>query len=176
MPPVSRSHLPLYLDDSTVIWEEIPMRGTHRSRTRDAVTAAAIATVTLASTGCGGARMQNNETSAIASMRTVSSAQATHAAFCGGSYAASLPALGARGYLTPDLAGTAEPVKMGYRFTMTVEKGDVPNECGEPVTNFELRASPEQPGTTGEHYYRTSSDGTIHAATTPDFSDARPLP
>lgn len=152
------------------------MRGPHRSSTGYAMTVAVIATVALASTGCGGARMQNNETSAIASMRTVVSAQATHAVVCGGSYAATLPALGARGYLTPDLAGTAEPVKMGYRFTMTVEKGDVPNECGEPVANFELRASPEQPGTTGEHYYRTSSDGTIHAATTPDFSDARPLP
>lgn len=152
------------------------MRGTHRSSTRHAVTVAVIANLTLASAGCGGARMQNNEASAIASIRTVSSAQATYAAFCGGSYAASLPALGARGYLTPDLAGSAEPIKMGYRFTMTVEKGDVPNECGEPVTNFELRASPEQPGTTGEHYYRTSSDGIVHAATKPDFSDARPLP
>ena len=152
------------------------MCGMHTSSTRYAMAVAVIAAVTLASMGCGDARMQNNETSAIASMRTVLSAQVTHAVSCGGAYAASLPALGARGYLTPDFAGTAEPVKMGYRFTMTVEKGEVSNECGEPITNFELRASPEQPGTTGEHYYRTSGDGTIHAATKADFSDAKPLP
>jgi hypothetical protein len=125
--------------------------------------------------GCQGARIEANESSAIGSVRAILSAQFVHGSACAGSYSASLPALGARGLLSADLAASREPSKSGYRFSLTTVKGDQPNDCGEPVKDFEVRAVPEQPGTTGVRFFRATSDGIVHAATKPDFSDAKPL-
>jgi hypothetical protein len=133
--------------------------------------------VVLAAAGCGleSARNSGWEASAIASVRTVSSAQFTYAAMCGGSYAPTLPALLEKGYLTADLGSSEQPVKMGYRFRMTAAAGDGVPTCGDVhYKDFEVRAEPE-PGVQGLRYFRASSTGEVFAATRPDFSDATKL-
>src|SRR5688572_1212095 len=70
------------------------------------------------------ARIAANESSAIASLRVIHSAQQTYYSACGnGFYAGTLPILGdapAGGmpFLSPDLSASASVDKSGYRFTM----------------------------------------------------------
>jgi hypothetical protein len=147
-----------------------------RTATLSRAHAAALLVLTLWGAGCSGARMASNEASAIASVRTVVSAQAVYGALCGGSYAPTLPGLLARGYLPADLGGTDTPSKLGYRFRMSTVKGTGVTECGDAYTDYEIRAEPEVPGSTGTRYFRATSSGEVFAATKPDFSDATPLP
>jgi len=127
--------------------------------------------------GCGieQAGTARDEASAIGSVRAIVSAQAVHAAFCGGSYAPTLPALLARGYLSADLGSVEQPTRMGYRFSLTATKGDgTTSECGDFYGDYEIRAVPERPGSGGRHF-RSSAAGDVYAATKPDFSDATRL-
>jgi type II secretory pathway pseudopilin PulG len=99
-------------------------------------------------------RISANEASAIASMRSVSSAQSAYAASCGwGYYAITLedlapaPALGAGGsFLAPDLAATGI-VKSGYTISMAAEAlapASIPPSCngGALGTGYHATAIP----------------------------------
>jgi hypothetical protein len=54
---------------------------------------------------------------------------------------------------------------------MTAAKGDFVSDCGEAYKDFEIRAKPVSPG---RRYFRGTSDGSVCAATKPDFADATP--
>jgi len=131
--------------------------------------------------GCSGldrlnqARTEANESSAIASVRAVVSAQLTYSAFCGGSYAPTLPALLSKGYIGSDLGGSDQPSKAGYHFRMSAVRGDGTTPCGDVYSDFEVRAEPDTQGSSGARYFRASSSGEVFAATKPDFSNAVPL-
>ena len=132
----------------------------------------------LAAGGCVGQVISNNESMAISNVRIVISGQLTYSAMCMGSYAPDFKTLGAKGYIPADLASSDLPAKRGYRYRMTAVKapaGTLASECGEPYSDFELVAEPEQPGRTGVRYFRSRSDATIQEATKADFSDAKAL-
>ena len=127
------------------------------------------------------ARMSGNETSAIGSMRSVSSGEATYSSSCGrGGYAISLTDLssapaGSQGFVSPDLdpaiagAGTVGDVdKSGYG--VTVEDGDgavdiasaaqTCNGTGARSTYF-AHAEPVTLDRTGRRAFGTDQRGTV---------------
>ena len=112
------------------------------------------------------ARMSANESSAIASMRAVSSAQQAYSSKCSG-YAADLTELAAAGnFLGPDLAAAATVTKSGYQITMTVGMGNFllpspPAGCTTPGTTFYATAVPLSVGTSGQRGFATDEPGTI---------------
>lgn len=154
-------------------------RRSHRQEATDGRTARAgrLAVLLLATacSGCVQARIDGNEASAIGSVRAVLSAQATHAAMCEGSYAATLPALAAKGFLGGDLGAAEQPLVSGYRFRMTAVKGEGTTTCGDAYADFEIRAEPEAPGESGARYFRATNAFAVYAASRPDFSDAKKL-
>ena len=119
------------------------------------------------------ARMAGNETSAMGSLRAITSAQATYAASCGsGFYAPSLANLaapptvsGGEGFIGPDL-GVDPSLKSGYTVTMTpgpVAAG-APASCngGAVVSTYFAGASPVASG--GSRHFGTNQGGTIFQA------------
>jgi type IV pilus assembly protein PilA len=126
------------------------------------------------------ARMSGNEASAIGSMRTISSAQATFAASCGGGgYDVTVPATG---LITPPVAGapafvpadlaaafTAATPKSGYSFVNgpTVPAGvqvlaaDICASAVATSTQFFTTAAPATLGTTGTRFFATDHSGQI---------------
>jgi len=123
-------------------------------------------------------RMKGNEASAIGSIRSVVSAQMTHAAMCNGAYAPTLARLAAQGYLQPELA--SDPAQqVGYGFTLQAGPIDdtvagAPN-CLGAVRDFTVTAAPLEPGTTGLRYFRADGTGTVVQASSVAFTDAAPL-
>jgi len=103
-------------------------------------------------------RRAANEASAISSLRTIHSAQATYQATQGGNttYAGSLAALGAatspdpNGLIDSTLAGGS---KSGYNFVVTAPAVQV----------YCATAAPSTPGTTGNRYFAVSQPGVIYA-------------
>lgn len=93
-----------------------------------------------------------DETNAIQTLRTISSAQ-TQAKVTRGSYA-DFAALTQAGFLD-DRFATSAPVLKGYQFTMKVSD-----------TEFSVNADPQtsgnQPSTRSRHLYLDSSDNAIH--------------
>ena len=83
-------------------------------------------TAALAVPGLLRARMSSNEASAIASMRAITSGEATYAATCGGGgYATTLTALslapaGGSAFVSPDLSTGDPALKSGYTVTVAV--------------------------------------------------------
>lgn len=125
------------------------------------------------------ARMSGNEASAIGSMRTVNSSQATYASACGGGgYAGSLadlgtaPDSGGPAFITPDIVsadadGDNTP-KSGYAFTLVegtsaVEVAPATSTCNATVsvTDYFATAAPANEGTTGTRYFATDQSGQI---------------
>lgn len=133
------------------------------------------------------ARMSGNEASAIGSMRTISSAEATYASSCGGGgYAQSLadlaaaPTAGGPSFIPADLGaavlGAAATAKSGYGFV--VGPGPVVNtvlaaantcngSAAATATQFYAGGEPVTPGTTGTRFFGTNETGMIrqHTAT-----------
>ena len=124
------------------------------------------------------ARMQGNEASAIGSMRTVNSAQATFAASCGGGgYDVSAtadglstpPAPGTPAFLPSDVtAAFAAIPKSGYVFTLddpggtdVVLAADACTGVVSTLTGFFASGEPIDPGVTGVRYFATDSSGVI---------------
>jgi prepilin-type N-terminal cleavage/methylation domain-containing protein len=120
-------------------------------------------------------RMSGNEASAIASMRTITGAQAAFASTCaGGGYASSLadlakvPASGGTAFIPADLAA-ADPdgvPKSGYVFTVTGEGGTITpadetcNDADEDaVAAFFAQGDPADPGTTGVRFFAADESG-----------------
>jgi type IV pilus assembly protein PilA len=120
------------------------------------------------------ARASANEASAIATLKSINSAQLAYNAACGrGYYAASLPILAmppheaaSGGYIDAEL-GTAPVVdKSGYR--VRVQIGDtgtegVVDDCNgnATVTSYYATAVPVTQGNTGTRGFATSQVGTI---------------
>ena len=140
------------------------------------------------------ARMSGNEASAIGSIRTLSSAEATFAASCGGGgYAIALTDLAAppTGTTTPfvatDLGAAGVTPKAGYLFTITAHpdgdgvevlaSGASCNGGGATETRFFAIATPQVFGSTGTRYFATDESGQIRQgfAALADMTDGQPL-
>jgi type IV pilus assembly protein PilA len=119
------------------------------------------------------ARMAGNEASAIGSMRSINSGQATFAASCASGYFAGLLTDLGSGttatskFLSADLTGSATAKKSGYSATMS--------GVGTAITSttpcitvsgiyaaFNATASPITAGSTGVRYFGTTEGGTVY--------------
>jgi type IV pilus assembly protein PilA len=125
------------------------------------------------------ARMSGNEASAIGSIRTIASAEATYASACGGGgYATTVAALGkvpvagGPAFIPTDLtnAVNAANTKSGYFFTVAdgpagttvLLAADTCNAAVTPSsTQFFATTAPGTPGTTGTRYFATDHSGMI---------------
>jgi prepilin-type N-terminal cleavage/methylation domain-containing protein len=144
------------------------------------------------------ARMSGNEASAIGTIRTISSAQATYASSCGGGgYASSIadlgepPTAGGPAFVPGDVVdaeteiGTAATSpKSGYGFTMdpdgvvVLDAADTCNASTDDTnTGFISTAEPADPGNTGTRYFYTDQSGQIRQGQTAvaDISSGTPL-
>jgi len=126
----------------------------------------------LATPGLLNARRAGNETSAIASMRALLSAEQLYSSTCGrGAYATSFLTLGVplagttAPLLAPDLTSAATPLKAGYSFTLAAGAGAIagPLDCNGTATGttFYATAVPLSFGTSGGRSFATSSRNTI---------------
>ena len=125
------------------------------------------------------ARMSGNEASAIGSIRTISSAEATFASSCGsGGFAGTLaslataPTAGGPAFLPSDLGAAVDVAnaKSGYYFTIATETGNatvltvagnVCNGVAPTNTTYFATATPATAGTTGTRYFATNQSGMI---------------
>ncbi|HVL70091.1 MAG TPA: prepilin-type N-terminal cleavage/methylation domain-containing protein [Vicinamibacterales bacterium] len=120
------------------------------------------------------ARMSGNETSAIGSMRAVSSANSAYSAVAGnGGYAIALSTLrvpcggaaAGQGFLPPDMSGGDTVLKSGYNVTMA---GGVANpgpaDCNGVITQMDYwaTAAPAQLGSTGNRFFGVTAAGTVY--------------
>lgn len=121
-------------------------------------------------------RTQANVASAIASLRTIASAQITYSAVCGGFFSPSLRTLGVAPtgssdvFLGADLASDPA-VKSGYTFTLTPAQpvAEAPASCnglepGRAVRDFFVVALPSTPGAP---YLALMADATLYQSTAP---------
>lgn len=124
------------------------------------------------------ARMSGNEASAIGSIRTITSAQATYASSCGGGgYDVSTNAIGlttaptttSPAFIPGDLAAAfGGAPKSGYNFTNGAAPGGQPVLTDDicPATNatqtwFFTTGAPSVVGSTGTRYFATDHSGQI---------------
>jgi type IV pilus assembly protein PilA len=118
------------------------------------------------------ARVAGNEASAIASMRSVNSAQSAYASTAArGGFAVLLATLGtacggsSEAFLSADL--TADPVvKSGYRFVLQAAAAATPGpaDCNGTATrsDFYLTATPLSVGVTGHRALAATAAGSIY--------------
>ena len=118
------------------------------------------------------ARLSGNEASAIGSVRTLSSAQATYSASCGGNgFASTLAALATAPpasvpFVPPDL-GTG--TKSGYNFTVfpgatavqVLAAASTCNTTANSMTNFVGTGNPITAGTTGVRAFGVDETGVL---------------
>jgi prepilin-type N-terminal cleavage/methylation domain-containing protein len=141
------------------------------------------------------ARMSGNEASAIGSIRTIASAEATYASSCGGGgYAVAIadlgkqPTAGGPTFIPTDLkdAVDATHLKSGYFFavkdgpsgTTVLDGADTCNAAGaDSSTQFFATTEPGTPGTTGTRYFATDHSGMIRqdTAAVADITGGIPL-
>lgn len=118
------------------------------------------------------ARMTGNETSALASLRTVNQSEVAYSASCGNNaYAVSFIVLGTPppgttvGFISPDLGTVAAPQKSGYDFALAAGAGGAagPNDCNGTATQsaYYATATPMAFGTTGGKAYATNAANTV---------------
>ncbi len=128
------------------------------------------------------ARMSGNEASAIGSIRTISSAEASFSSTCGGGgYAITLadlaapPTAGGPAFLSSDLVPAASGAarKSGYEFTITGGAGDdvlaAADTCNGSAnaseTEFFATADPISAGLTGRRFFAADQSGLIRQDT-----------
>ena len=140
------------------------------------------------------ARMSGNEASAIGSIRTINSSQATYASSCGGGgYAESLavladdPTAGGPTVIAQDLADAVVggTPKSGYEFLVTdngsatvLVAASTCNANSDSHTEFWATADPATPGTTGSRFFGTDHSGQIRqdaVDAVADITDGTPL-
>jgi type IV pilus assembly protein PilA len=137
------------------------------------------------------ARVAGNEASAIASLRTISSAQQTYSSTCGGGgFAPSLedlaaPPAASAAFITADLgaAGIAGTPKSGYTFEVVgigpvvLPGGVTCNNAGDTRSGFFASADPTDLGVTGNRYFAVDHSAQIRqgAATLTDITSGSPL-
>ena len=131
-----------------------------------------IAVITaLAAAGLLRSKAAANEASAIGSIRVTSSGQKAYAVACGrGAYAPSYLVLGASpptgggGFISEDLGGALNPMKAGYRFSLTAGAGSTagPTDCngGPTITAFYATAVPLSV-VSGARSFAVNVNGTI---------------
>jgi type IV pilus assembly protein PilA len=133
------------------------------------------------------ARMSGNETSAIGSLRSISSAETSYSASAGsGGYAISLAVLSdpcpnsSVGFISPDLS-TDPTSKSGYSITLASATGGNagPNDCNGVATQtaYYVTAVPLSPGQSGVRSFATDAAGTIfftNSATPPTEAEMAP--
>ena len=133
------------------------------------------------------ARMSGNESSAIGSMRSISSGQATFASSCaGGGFATSLtqlataPGTSTAGFVSPDLdpsqpsatpAGVAGLVKSGYNVDLVVGANaaanpvtlavNTCNAIGDAESAYYAHAEPLTVGSTGQRSFAVDERNTV---------------
>jgi type IV pilus assembly protein PilA len=117
------------------------------------------------------ARMAGNEASAIGSMRSINSGQATFASSCANGYfAGALADLGSGStatskFLSADLTGTST-TKSGYAVSLgpagTAVTGTSPCITVSVYPGYDAAASPVTPGSTGVRYFGTTEGGTVY--------------
>jgi prepilin-type N-terminal cleavage/methylation domain-containing protein len=121
------------------------------------------------------ARMSGNESSAIGSLRSINSGQATYASSAAsGGYATSLTILGTpcnatgEGFVSPDLGAAVGGVKSGYTVVVTGNGTAGPNDCNGTASNtaYTATGTPVTLGTTGGRSFITSEASTIYATVT----------
>jgi prepilin-type N-terminal cleavage/methylation domain-containing protein len=115
-------------------------------------------------------QMAGREASAIASLRTIHSAQEAFRVACGDGkrFASTLPQLGAAGTITKDLSDAPVVMKSGYVITMVGPEPLDKDHCtGEPmVLHWYASAVPQLPGRTGKRAFATASGEDIWTDTT----------
>ena len=129
------------------------------------------------------ARMSGNEASAIGSVRTISSAQATYASSCGGGgYDVSAaatglrtePVVGSPAFIPADLAAAfvAATPKSGYTLALAngpnpqvVLADDICAATNATSTQFFTTAAPATEGQTGVRFFATDHSGQIRQGT-----------
>jgi prepilin-type N-terminal cleavage/methylation domain-containing protein len=117
------------------------------------------------------ARSAANETSAIGSLRSITSGQIAYSATCGiGHFAPDLPMLGAtaaspRGFLTPDLTAGLSVQKSGFTVDMSAQLGANPGplDCNGNLTQtgYYASAKPMLFGTSGNRSFATNSPSNV---------------
>lgn len=123
-------------------------------------------------------RMTGNETSAVASVRAVNTAQVGYSTNCGnGGYAPALPVLYAppggagQGFISADLGLSATPQKAGYNFALVpgAGAGAGPNDCNgtASTTAYYVTGLPMTFGTTGTRSFASNQESTIWQITGP---------
>lgn len=128
------------------------------------------------------ARRSGNHASAIASLRTISSAQGAYSSACAnGAFAIDLTQLaipppgGGAPFISPDLSAAAIVRKSGYDFRMAAGSDSVPgtsNACnGVPAASlastFYATGMPVSLGNTGNWYFWVGTPGTVFQDTVP---------
>jgi type IV pilus assembly protein PilA len=128
------------------------------------------------------ARISGNEASAIGSLRSINSGQASFALTCAtGGYAVDLadlakaPSNSSEGFISPDL-NVNGVTKSGYSFSLAkdaaagVTSVGATTVCGnavtQPVSSYVVFASPVVAGGTGTRYFASDARGTIFQGTT----------
>lgn len=111
------------------------------------------------------ARMTSNETTAIASVRVINTAQLSYSTTCAfGFYSTTYPALAPR-YLSPDLTGALIPLKSGYRYTLGPGLGAMPGpaDCNGAATTdaYYVTVLPLSPGFSGSRGFAGNQSGAI---------------
>lgn len=117
------------------------------------------------------ARISGNEANAVASMRTINSAQASYSSTAGGgAYATLLATLAAtcpsssQGFISADL-NTDPVLKSGYRFTIAAAVGAAagPNDCNNTATRAAYYSTgvPIAAGVSGLRGFASSAAGAI---------------
>jgi type IV pilus assembly protein PilA len=125
----------------------------------------------LAVPGLMRARISANEGSAIGSMRSIMSGQASYSSAGGnGGYATSLSRLATacpgatQAFISPDLS-TDPSVKAGFRIELQASAASTPgrNDCNGIATmsDFYTNATPLSIGITGNRAFASSSAGTV---------------
>jgi type IV pilus assembly protein PilA len=126
----------------------------------------------LAIPGLLRARISGNEASAIASLRAISTAQATFSRSCtDGLYARQLDALGSapsgqQPFLSPDLTGSGTVMKSGYTFSLdgTSASGTACNGATALASGYHSWADPIS-SNQGSRYFGSNTTNTVWQST-----------
>jgi prepilin-type N-terminal cleavage/methylation domain-containing protein len=117
------------------------------------------------------ARSAANESSAIASLRSINSSQQAFWASCGGGmYSPSLQNLGAPingqpGYLAPDLSAPMPTVKSGYEFDLASDSPSARTSCNGGSVASSYHATADFLPSRGRRYFGTNGGATIFQST-----------
>jgi type IV pilus assembly protein PilA len=129
----------------------------------------------IATPGLMRARISGNEASAVGSLRSINTAEATYASSCGqGSYAGTLADLGkpsqagTEAFISVDL--TSDPAqKSGYTIALTAGTAAAgATGCNSPSSlaqTYFVAANPQVAGSTGTRCFGTNQGGTIYQST-----------